>query len=439
MNFLVVGLNYQPEPTGTGIYTAGLCEALSERGHDVSVVTAAPYYPYWKTYAGSGGLRWQDNIEAGVRVLRCPIYVPSRITGLTRILHYFSFLLTSSLPVLWRAVRQRPDVIINVAPTLVSALPGLLAARMVGAKSLVHIQDFEVEAGLATDQLVNGSLAARLAMHFGDATIRAHELATSISPAMVAKLNAKRAPRCDAYELRNWADISAVVPQETSQFREEWAIQTPFVAIYSGSIARKQGLESLIDAAMLLAHRGDVTFIICGNGPYRAELEAKAAGMVNVQFRDLQPKERLGELLSLATVHLLPQKRGAADLVLPSKLTNILSSGRPAVVGADPDTALALEVADCGIAVDPENPVAMAEAVSRLLDDPELRHRLGAAARERALSIWAREPIIDRFLEWLHQAGGLLGALQDLSPSGPARHHHSGAPGRASPTPNRPH
>lgn len=404
-SFLVVGLNYQPEPTGTGVYTAGLCEALSERGHEVSVVTAAPYYPYWKTYVGFRGLRWRDTVEVGVRVLRCPIYVPSRVTGLTRILHYLSFLVTSGLPVLWRAFRQRPEVIMNVAPTLVSALPGLLAARMFGAKSLIHIQDFEVEAGFATDQMVSGSLAARLAMRFSDAMIRAHDLATSISPAMVAKLNAKRTPRCDAYELRNWADISAVVPQETSQFREEWAIQTPFVAIYSGSIARKQGLESLIDAARLLAHRGDVTLIICGNGPYRAELEMKAAGMVNVQFHDLQPKERLGELLSLATVHLLPQKRGAADLVLPSKLTNILASGRPAVVGADPDTGLALEVANCGIAVEPDNPVAIAGAVSRLLDDFELRHRLGVAARERALAIWARDSIIDRFLEWLNVAG----------------------------------
>jgi colanic acid biosynthesis glycosyl transferase WcaI len=409
MKFLIVGLNYQPEPTGIAVYTAGLCEALTNKGHGVHVVTAAPYYPHWKTFSGHRGLKWRRSVEAGIHILRCPIYVPLKVTGLARILHYLSFLFSSCIPVLWLALRHRPDVIMNVAPTLISALPGLIAAKLIDGKSLIHVQDFEVEAGFATEQMASGSLAARLAMRFGDAVIRAHDLATSISPAMVAKLNAKLAPRCDAHELRNWSDISAVVPQEASRFREKWSIQTSFVAIYSGSIGRKQGLETLIDAAMLLAHRGDVTFIICGNGPYRAELERKAAGVGNVQFRDLQPKEQLGDLLSLATVHLLPQKRGAADLVLPSKLTNILASGRPAVVGADPDTGLALEVADCGIVVDPENPDAMAGAISRLLDDPDLRHRLGAAARERALAIWAREPIIDRFLDWLSQVSpGIL-------------------------------
>lgn len=261
MKLLCVGLNYEPEPTGIALYTAGLCEALTKQGHDVRVVTAAPYYPYWKTFSGHGGLRWRRSVEAGVRILRCPIYVPSRVTGLTRITHYLSFLITSFFPILWLAMRQRPDVIINVAPTLISTLPGLLATKVFGGKSLVHIQDFEVEAAFATNQLASGSLAARLAMRFGDAVIRSHDLATTISPAMVARLNAKRAPRSDVYELRNWADIAAIFPKHSSTYRERWSIKTPNVVLYSGSIGRKQGLETVIEAARMLDQRGDVTLL----------------------------------------------------------------------------------------------------------------------------------------------------------------------------------
>ena len=401
MKFLVVGLNHHPEPTGSAVYTSEFCQALAARGHQVQMVCAAPYYPQWQTYAGYRGLRWSRAVELGVAIWRCPIYVPGKVTGLKRILHYISFLLSAAGPVLWCALSQRPDHIITIAPTLMAAPASLLAARLCGSQTLLHIQDFEVEAGFATGQMAAGSKVARIAIGFGDAVIRAHDRVTSISPAMVRRVNGKRAPRVDAYELRNWADIAQVVPQASSPYRDQWAITTPHVALYSGSIARKQGLEMLIETARRLELRRDITFVICGNGPYRAELMATASGLNNIQFHDLQPRANLGALLNLSTVHLLPQKRDAADLVLPSKLTNMLASGRPVVAGAAPGTGLAEEIEGCGIAVEPEDDAAMAAAIVRLIDDPALHARLSRAARIRAEAAWAQEPIITRFLEWL--------------------------------------
>lgn len=401
MKFLVIGLNYNPEPTGVAIYTAELCQELVALGHQVQVVCAAPYYPQWRTYTGYRGLRWARTIERNVAVWRCPIYVPATVSGTKRILHYVSFLASAFVPTLWSAIRMRPDFVINVAPTLIGAPAGLLAARLVGSQTLLHVQDFEVEAGFATGQMNAMSRFARLAMRFGDAMIRAHDRVTSISPAMTRKLNEKRAPRTDAYELRNWADIAQVVPHDMSPYREKWRIATPHVALYSGSIARKQGLEMLIDVARRLEHRRDITFLICGNGPYRTELEHSARDAANVMFQDLQPKENLGALLNLATIHLLPQKRDAADLVLPSKLTNMLASGRPVVAGAAAGTGLADEIQGCGIATEPENVTAMADAIVALLDDPDSYSKLGQAARARAEAAWARQPIIEQFLAWL--------------------------------------
>src|SRR3546814_20912980 len=76
-------------------------------------------------------------------------------------------------------------------------------------------------------------------------------------------------------------------------------------------------------------------------------------------------KERLNDLLNLATIHLLPQKADAADLLLPSKLTNMLASGRPVVAGTAPHTGLAREMAACGLAVVPELPAALARSEER--------------------------------------------------------------------------
>jgi colanic acid biosynthesis glycosyl transferase WcaI len=92
------------------------------------------------------------------------------------------------------------------------------------------------------------------------------------------------------------------------------------VAIYSGNIANKQGIEIVVEAARLLRHRKDLMFVVCGNGPNRARLIESSADLDNIQFHDLQPRAP-ADLLGMASVHLLPQIAGAADLVPPGSPT----------------------------------------------------------------------------------------------------------------------
>src|SRR3546814_840142 len=175
---------------------------------------------------------------------------------------------------------------------------------------------------------------------------------------------------------------------------ERWSSAKPHVALYSGSIARKQGIETVLDAARELHHRKDLTFVICGNGPTRNELEVLANDLENVKFQDLQPADQLNDLLNLATVHLLPQKLEAADLVLPSKLANMLASGRPVVAGVQAGRGLAREVEGAGLICEPEDGKSMAAAIERLIDERELYESTSAAARKMAEARWSCDAII---------------------------------------------
>jgi colanic acid biosynthesis glycosyl transferase WcaI len=80
--------------------------------------------------------------------------------------------------------------------------------------------------------------------------------------------------------------------------------------------------------------------------------------------------------------------------MLPSKLTNMLASGRPVVATADPATALGREIDGCGILTPPGDAGAMATAIEALLDAPDARARLGAAARQRAIWRWDGQAIL---------------------------------------------
>jgi len=398
MRILFLGLNYAPEEIGIGLYSGDMTKAWVRAGHEARAVVAVPYYPAWKVHAAYSGKGWQRSSESGVDITRCPIYVPAKPSGMRRLIHHVSFLATA-LPTMLAAAlgRKRPDLVFTVAPSLISAPVAWLVSRLSGAQCWLHIQDFEIEAALATGLVGDGGGVAKLGRWFEQRVIGLFDHVSSISPQMCAKLAEKGVPRSRIHELRNWADIAAITPyQGQSPYRAQWGVTTPHVALYSGNIANKQGIDIVLDAARLLRDRNDLTFIICGQGPNRAALEELASDLTNIQFHDLQDRERLNELLGLATVHLMPQLAGAADLVLPSKLTNMLASGRPVVATAEPGTGLAEEIVDCGIITQPGSAKAFAEGIESLLDNPAVAAHYGENGRQRAEKRWAKDHILAR-------------------------------------------
>src|SRR5690606_10899072 len=124
------------------------------------------YYPEWRIYDAYRGGGARVSVENGVWIKRVPLYVPSNPTGLKRIIHHFSFALSSLAPMLREARKMKPDVVLTEAPSLIAAPVAHLAASISGAKSWLHIQDFEVEAAFATGLMASGGIAARAARAF---------------------------------------------------------------------------------------------------------------------------------------------------------------------------------------------------------------------------------------------------------------------------------
>lgn len=404
-SILVLGLNYAPEEIGIGPYTTGIAEHFASLGHKVEVVAGRPYYPQWSPFPGYRAW-WRHQVEGGVGVTRCPHYIPRTPGGLKRLLHHASFALASLLPALRHALR-RPDVVVTVAPSLVATPVAWLAARFGGAKLWLHVQDFEVEAAAATGLVGERSFPARLGRALERFILSRADLVTTISPQMCRRLREKGVGEGRVAELRNWANhLDAIATANGDALRCEWSLEGKLVALYSGNVANKQGLDVVIDAARLLVGRKDIAFVVCGEGPNRARLEERAAGLANIQFHGLQPAERFAPLMRMADVHLLPQLADAADLVLPSKLTNILASARPAIATAASGTGLAQEVEGCGLVVPPEDPEALAKAIATLADDPVQAGAFGKAAAERAEQRWRKGAV-------LAQANQLLARLTD--------------------------
>ena len=165
MKILVYGINYSPELTGIGKYTGEMVEWLAAQGHEVRVITAPPYYPQWQV--GENYSAWRYKREEGAAtVWRCPLYVPKQPSTLKRLLHLGSFAVSSFFPLMAQR-RWKPDRIIGVVPTLFCT-PGMrLLAKLSGARTVLHIQDYEVDAmlGLGLAGKGKGGKVAQLDCH----------------------------------------------------------------------------------------------------------------------------------------------------------------------------------------------------------------------------------------------------------------------------------
>ncbi len=384
MKILIYGINFSPELTGIGKYTGEMAGWLSKAGHEVRVVTAPPYYPDWKVFENYRSNQYAHEIWNKVRVWRAPLWVPARPSGIKRLLHLASFALTS-LPLMMRQLLWRPDVVWVAEPPLFCSPTALCLARLTGARAWLHIQDYEVDAAFALG-LLQGGLARRLVTGLERWLMRRFDKVSTISESMIVHASAKGVEADRLIYFPNWIDLTRIYPiAQPSSYRATLGIPAnTVVALYSGNMGGKQGLEILAESARLLFDSPDLLFVFCGNGAGKADLERLTKGLANVRFLTLQPVECLNDLLGLADIHLLPQRADAADLVMPSKLTGMLASGRAVVATAHDNTELGRVLRGCGLVTVPGDAAAFAEAIRTLANDPIRRDALGLAGRKYA-------------------------------------------------------
>jgi colanic acid biosynthesis glycosyl transferase WcaI len=409
MKVLVYSANFAPEPTGIGKYSGEMCAWLAAHGHSVRVVAAPPYYPNWSVDPHYRYPWYRRESWKGTDVWRAPIWVPKSPGGITRVLHLLSFAI-SSFPVMLRQLFWTPDLVIVVAPAFVCAPAALVVARLSGARAWLHMQDFEVDIAFRMN-LLRGSFLKRLIFRMERSLLRRFDVVSSISGRMTERLLLKGVQSERVCYFPNWVDIAHINPATVSSaIRSRLGISgDAVVVLFSGTLGGKQGLMIIPEVARLLSStRNDIVFVICGDGTMKSQLEAAAADLANVRLIPLQPFAQLGELLCMADIHLLPQSADAADLVLPSKLSGMLASGRPVIATCLPGTELYSVVNQCGLVVPPQDANALADAVVKLANSPETRAELGQRARAHAEINFERDAILSRvFAEFEDEAASL--------------------------------
>lgn len=366
MNILTYGFNFYPELTGIGKYSGEMCFELAKK-HDVTMIAAFPFYPQWKVHDGYNNKWWKRETVKGVKIIRCPLPIPSEVTSKNRMVQEFTFLFTTTLT-LMRLLFKPVDVIVVIVTPFHLGIPARIFAWLKGIPMVYHIQDLQVDAARGLN-LIKSEKVLGLLERVEKWILDKSDMITTISSGMINKVKEKDIPDEKIVFFPNWVDAEVIYPMSKDEsLRSELGfLRNDEIVLYSGNLGDKQGLEQIIEVADKLRERPNLKFVIVGEGKIKESLvaDAKSRNLTNVFFFPLQPYEKLSALLAMADLHLVLQKSSAADLVMPSKLTSILAVGGCAIVTAEEGTSLYEVVHDnnLGIVIEPEDVNLLQQAI----------------------------------------------------------------------------
>jgi glycosyltransferase involved in cell wall biosynthesis len=160
--------------------------------------------------------------------------------------------------------------------------------------------------------------------------------------------------------------------------------------MFVGSFKPWHGLDLLVEAfSQVVAHHPQARLVFVGDGPTRPELEAQAQQLGLAQkviFTGSVPHEEVASWLSQAQVAILNPRVSPASLSQsPLKLFEYMAAGKAIVAPDIQNVRGVLRHQQNALLVAPDEPAALAQAISELLGDASLRQRLGETARQQAL------------------------------------------------------
>jgi colanic acid biosynthesis glycosyl transferase WcaI len=389
---------YPPEVGAPQARIAALARGLSARGAEVTVHTCFPHYP-----SGSiqppyrNRLLSRERDVGGARLLRSAVYPAANRGFARRLAGHVSFAASA----LATARAGGPaDVVVVETPPLFLAGAAIPYARIGGARLVVNVADLWPDSAIELGAL-RSPAAIRGARAVERAAYRAATAITCPTEGIVASLEQRAESAGKVSLMRPAVDLERFEAAAATAVAPSHSL--PLRLLYAGTVGMAAGLDTLLEAAEELERTvgaAAIEVVIAGDGAEGPRLRARLAdsGPGNVRMLGAVPSERIPGLYEESDVAVVMLRdRPIFHGALPTKMLEAMAAGRPVVLSARGESARLIEAEGAGIVVEPENPAALAAAITELAADPSRRAHLGAAGRRAAERSFGRDAWLDRW------------------------------------------
>ena len=386
-----------------------LAHHWSLAGHQVSVLTGFPNHPTGVVSEERRPRlrRLVYNEKAGdVDLFRTWLWPLPNRKAHERMRNYASFCVSSALRGM---TLPRPDVVIGSSPQLLVALSAWWIAFSRQLPFVFEVRDLWPESLTAVgvgseDSLLHHSLAAIAGFLYE----RADRIVV-VTPAFKDHLIQRwRVPPEKIEIVENGVEtdmFSPSPPEASAALRRELGADSKFLVCYVGTMGMAHGLDTLLDAAATLQReKPDVLFLLIGEGAEKQRIQslAQSQSLTNVRILDQQPRDKIPAFISASDACLvLLKKTDIFKTVIPTKMLEFMSCARPVILGVDGQARQIIDEAGAGLVIEPENAVALAQAIKRLEQDPANGRALGQKGRKYILQRFSRASTAEKYIELL--------------------------------------
>jgi glycosyltransferase involved in cell wall biosynthesis len=357
-------------------------------------------------YSETGKALPREGGVDGIRIVRAGQSRFGKAALAARAFDFVSFYLAA----LWRAIwLPRQDIVVCFTTPPFIAFVGILLRWLKGTKVVCWTMDLYPDVPVAAGVLRRGSLAHSLFDAVDRFSLRHADRVVVLGRCMQQRLLEKGVDPKRMEVINVWADGDevSVRPIEGNALRTAWQVGDRFVIEYSGNFGIGHDGETMYRAMQATRADDSIRWVIVGGGTKRGELEAfvQAHDIVNAVLKPYQPREALGELLSLGNVHLVSVAENFSGLLVPSKFYGVLAAARPVLyVGPrESEVARVIEESQCGLVIEQGDSAGLVKAIETLHADPQLAQAMGRRAREVFERTFTRSLACERWLRLLQQ------------------------------------
>jgi colanic acid biosynthesis glycosyl transferase WcaI len=399
MRILIITPHYVPDGGPSAVLFSLLSNKLSDRGHNVTILTGVPHYPTGKILNQYRGLVIRKERTNNIKILRVPLPSLDRQKLFLRFFQFVCF----QLGALFAGLFEKYDIVLASNPALQTGLPFLFLGRLRGKPSIFSVHDVYPDVGIRLGILQNRlivRLVETLEVLCYKRASKIRVLSESFIPA-ITRSNIKQSKIVLIYD---WVDTDLIRPlPKENAFSKSYGMDKRFVVLYAGNLGLSQGLENIISAAEILAGNNDIMFVFVGDGADKKRLQhlVKMKKLTNVVFIPFQERSRLPEVLASADISIVNLKKGISFNSLPSKIYSILASGRPIIACIDEgsDTWNLIQKSKSGVCLPPGDSKLLAKTILELKDNDELRRQLGENGRAYCISHHSPQYAAEKFLD----------------------------------------
>jgi len=403
MRILYISQYFPPEIGAPSARVHEFARYWSEMGHEVKVLTAFPNHPTGVIPEEYRGEIFRREFVDGIEVLRTWVFAAPNRGFAKRIMNYVSF--PASAVLLGIPKIGSCDVVIATSPQFFVAVAGYIISRFKKKPFIFEVRDLWPDSIKAVGAMSDG-FVLQVLTSIEEFLYRRASKIIAVANSTKGILSRRGVPEFKICIIPNGADINLFRPgPKNNKIRERYGIDADdFVVSYIGTHGMAHGLKTVLDAASHLKNNGRIRFLFVGEGAEKEKLIrlAKDHALSNVMFIDQQPKELIPYFYQASDVCLVPLlDRQLFSAVLPSKIFEIMSCGRPIVLSVRGESRALIERASAGIAIEPENPDQMIEAVLSLYANAQLAEFFGSNGRKFVENYYSREKMAEDYIQVL--------------------------------------